>query len=230
MGGTFSVMSSSALSTTADPQAAVDSPAPAPAAPATPHTLVENLAAYVIGAFLMSWGLTLLHAVGGVTGGLAGTSFLISYAGGLPLGVVFFVVNLPFYYFAVRRMGRSFTLRTLAVVALTSALTPLQQELVTLSGMSPWYAAVFGGLCVGLGMIVVFRHNASGGGFGILALHLQDRYGWRAGYVQLALDAVVILCALPLVEPEVVLASLAGVAVLNLVIAMNHRPGRYNGS
>ncbi|MER5479944.1 YitT family protein [Streptomyces sp. NPDC002734] len=225
-------MSSSALSTTADPQAAVDSPAAptAPAAPATPHTLVENLAAYVIGAFLMSWGLTLLHAVGGVTGGLAGTSFLISYAGGLPLGVVFFVVNLPFYYFAVRRMGRSFTLRTLAVVALTSALTPVQQELVTLSGMSPWYAAVFGGLCVGLGMIVVFRHNASGGGFGILALHLQDRYGWRAGYVQLALDAVVILCALPLVEPTVVLASLAGVAVLNMVIAMNHRPGRYNGS
>ncbi|WP_151769908.1 YitT family protein [Streptomyces abyssomicinicus] len=227
-------MSSSALSTEADTRAPVASPAPAvppapPGSQAAPHTLAENIAAYVIGAFLMSWGLTLLHAVQGVTGGLAGASFLVSYAGGVPLGAVFFAVNLPFYYFAVRRMGWSFTLRTLAVVGLTSALTPLQQELVTLSGMSPWYAAVFGGLCVGLGMIVVFRHNASGGGFGILALHLQDRYGWRAGYVQLGLDAVVILCALPLVEPGVVLASLAGVAVLNLVIAMNHRPGRYNG-
>ncbi len=86
-----------------------------------------------------------------------------------------------------------------------------------------------GGGLIGLGMLILFRHRAGLGGFNIVAVYLQDRYGLRAGYFQLGVD-VLILCAALLILPMAQVAlSLVGAAVLNLVIAINHRPGRYIG-
>ena len=62
------------------------------------------------------------------------------------------------------------------------------------------------------------------------ALLAQDRFGWPAGYVQLACDVVIIAAALTVASPAVVAASALGAGLLNLVLVMNHRPGRYLGA
>jgi uncharacterized membrane-anchored protein YitT (DUF2179 family) len=66
------------------------------------------------------------------------------------------------------------------------------------------------------------------GGLNVLALYAQRRWGLSPGKVQLALDAVVLTggCAI-LRDFSRLPASLLAVAVLNLVLAINHRPGRY---
>lgn len=84
-------------------------------------------------------------------------------------------------------------------------------------------------LLIGIGVLIVFRHSASLGGFNVLALPAQERLCWRAGYVQLGFDVAVVLLALTVVPPVGVLLSALGVVVLNTVLAMNHRPGRYLG-
>ena len=43
----------------------------------------------------------------------------------------------------------------------------------------------------------------------------------------MAVDCVIVLLALWTVEPLRVAWSIAGAVALNLVLAMNHRPGRY---
>lgn len=193
------------------------------------HALWEDVIALVTGAFLVSWGMFLLHEIGGVSGGLAGVSFLITYATGWRLGLVFFLVNLPFYYLAWRRMGRAFTLKTLCTVALISVGTGIHRLYIDVSHVAVPYAAVFAGLSIGMGMLVLFRHGASAGGFGIVAAFMQERHGVRAGYVQGALDVVVVLASLALVDLSTLLWSIVGALVLNLVLAINHRPGRYYG-
>ena len=45
--------------------------------------------------------------------------------------------------------------------------------------------------------------------------------------MQLAIDALILLASLALLTPSAWLLSLAGTAVLNLTLAINHRPGRY---
>ncbi len=50
---------------------------------------------------------------------------LIHYATHLPFGVVFFVINLPFYWLSVRRMGAAFTLKTFCAVGLVSLFSDL---------------------------------------------------------------------------------------------------------
>ena len=92
------------------------------------------------------------------------------------------------------------------------------------------YATGVGNLLAGIGMLILFRHRSSLGGLNTMALIIQDSVGWRAGYVQLAFDVVIITSALTVVPAANVIVSAAGAVVLNVVLALNHRPGRYLGA
>ena len=83
------------------------------------------------------------------------------------------------------------------------------------------------GILAGVGLLSLFRHGATLGGVGIVALWLQDSRGIRAGNVQLGFDALVFLGALALFPAPAVGWSLLGAAVLNLIITVNHRRDRY---
>lgn len=194
---------------------------------AAPHTLTEDAVALFTGVLLISMGVALFSAAGLLTGGTAGLAFLLHYATGIGFGKIFFVLNLPFYWLALRKLGRAFTVKTFAAVLLLSLITEVQGQWLQFAQLQPLYAAVAGGLVTGTGFLVLFRHRCSLGGVGIAALYLQDRYGWRAGKVQMAVDCGIVLLALWTVEPLRVAWSIVGAVALNLVLAMNHRPGRY---
>jgi len=192
-----------------------------------PHRLVEDVVALLIGSLALSFGLMLLKDVGGVSGGIAGIAFLVNYSTGWPFGLVFFLINLPFYALAIVRMGWPFTIKTFAVVGLISVLTSFHAANITIEHITPFYACALGGMFMGLAFLALFRHGASAGGLGIFVFYLQDRFGVSAGVVQLCFDAVIVLCALFVADVPTVLASVLGVVVLNVILAMNHRPGRY---
>ena len=140
-----------------------------------------------------------------------------------------FLINLPFYLFAWLSMGRTFTLKTFLAVGLLSVETALMPHWVQFSILSPPFAAVAGGILMGLGVLALMRHKASLGGVGILAFYCQEKLGWRAGNVQLAADACIALSALAVMSPVQVATSVLGVVTLNLILTINHKPGRYNG-
>ena len=191
------------------------------------HTFLEDLQALVTGTLCIALGVAMLNHTGLLTGGTAGLAFLLHYGTGVSFGKLFFLINLPFYWLAWRRMGLRFTAKTFAAVALLSGVTELQPLVLAFSRLQPVYAAAMGGLLMGTGFLMLFRHQASLGGVGIVALVLQRDKGWRAGKVQLAVDVVILLGALFVVEPQRIAYSLIGALTLNLTLAVNHRPGRY---
>lgn len=191
-----------------------------------PHTLLEDALGYVTSIVVTSLGLYLIQSVGAVTGGTAGLSLLVSYWTGLPFEVLFVLVNLPFFGLALSKKGIGFNLRSLGCVIAVSEMTRVHADLLRLDGLDTVYGVVAGNLLVGLGLLVIFRHGASLGGFNVLALLLQERLNLRAGYVQMGLDVSVILLALFVVSPATVLLSALGAVVLNIILAFNHRPGR----
>lgn len=75
---------------------------------------------------------------------------------------------------------------------------------------------------------MLFRHRASLGGLNILALFLQSRFGWRAGWLQMGADVLILLLSLTIVTLPILAISVAGAVTLNLIIALNHRSGRYH--
>jgi uncharacterized membrane-anchored protein YitT (DUF2179 family) len=191
------------------------------------HTPLEDLQALLIGTLLVALAVTLFKHAGLLSGGTAGIAFLMHYLGGWSFGLAYFVINLPFYWVAWRHMGRKFTLRTIAAVVLVSFLSDWLPQHLVLASLDTWVAAILGGVLMGNGFLVLFRHHASLGGLGILALLAQKKRGWRAGHVQMAMDAVIVVAAVATVPLQRVALSVVAAVVLNLVLATNHRPGRY---
>ncbi|WP_285241867.1 YitT family protein [Pseudarthrobacter sp. MEB009] len=218
------------MSTPAATLSAAEKPAHAQGGPATfRHTAAEDILGILTGTFAASLGLYLLKSSEAVTGGTAGLALLFSYSVTVPFGVIFVAVNLPFFILAVWKKGWDFALRTGAAIALVSVMSSLHPLFLGALDIQPAYGVVAGNLLAGVGLLILFRHRSSLGGFNILALILQDRLGWRAGYVQMVLDVAIVLASLALVPVPMVLLSAAGATLLNLILALNHRPGRYLG-
>ena len=196
---------------------------------AVPHTWLDDGHALIAGALFVALGLTMFAHAGLLTGGVAGVAFLISYGTGASLGGLFFLLNLPFYWLAWHRLGREFTLTSFGAVALVSLCTTLAPKVVSFDRLDPWVAAVLGGFLIGFGLLALLRHRASVGGVNILAQTLQERRGWSAGKVQMAVDCCVVLAALWVVEPLRVLQSVLGALAVSAILVLNHKPGRYLG-
>jgi uncharacterized membrane-anchored protein YitT (DUF2179 family) len=195
--------------------------------PVQRHAWYEDAQALLIGTLFVSLGLLMFRHVGLMTGGTVGLALLVKFTSGWAFGPVFFAINLPFYWLAWKRMGLRFTVKTLTAVSLLALLSETLPQWISLQAIHPVFAALAGGLLIGTGFIILFRHKASLGGLNMLVLWLQDRFGWRAGVVQMALDALILLAAWPWVDaPRLALSVLAAVA-MNVALAVNHKPGRY---
>lgn len=196
---------------------------------APPHTPLEDAFGLFNGVLVASLGIYLIQAAGAVTGGTAGLSLLLSYATPMSFGWLFVLINVPAFVVAAWQKGAVFTLKSLACVVAVSLATRVHADLLGLSSLHAAYGVVAGNLLAGSGLLILFRHGASLGGFNVIALLMQEKVGLRAGYVQMGLDVVVVIASVLVVDPGLVLLSALGAVLLNLVLALNHRPGRYLG-
>lgn len=191
------------------------------------HSLTEDVQGIAYGATVAAFAIAILTHLGLVTGQTAGLAVLISYVTGWGFGPVFFVINLPFFWLGWKRMGPAFAAKTFLAVGSMSLLAALIPNWVSFAALDPIFGAIIFGLISGSALLALFRHGASLGGVGILALYLQDRTGFRAGHTQLLFDAALFAIALLVLDLRTVALSFLGAVVVNLVIAINHRRDRY---
>ena len=199
-------------------------------APTPRHSLLEDVQAVVTAAGFVSLGLALFGKAGLVSGGTAGLALLLAKVTPLRFGQLFALLNLPFFWLAWRQMGWRFTVKTFAAIGLVSAATDWLHLVLDIRAVDPLYAAVLGGFLVGMGLLILFRHGGSLGGLNVVALWLQRRGTMRAGVFQMMVDSLVVLASLFVVSPLTIATSVVGALALNVVLAVNHRPGRYLGT
>ncbi len=195
--------------------------------PADRHTALEDFQGILIGTTLVAIAVQFLRASDLFTGQIAGLALITSYPTGYSFGVLFFLMNLPFYALAIRQLGWQFTLKSLGAVTLMSTIADALPLVVTINDVPAWVGATLFGILAGVGLVSLFRHGATLGGVGIVALWLQDTRGIKAGNVQLAFDLCVFLGALLLFPWEAVAWSLLGAVIVNLIMTINHRRDRY---
>lgn len=196
---------------------------------AVKHTLFEDAQALLVAPLFVAFAVLLFRHAGLLTGGTVGIAFLIHYLSHWPIGLLLFAINLPFYYLAIRSMGWSFAIKTFIAVSLLALYTEFLPSLITLQALDRAFAAIMAGFLAGVGLLMLIRHKASLGGLGILVIHLQNTRGWRAGKLQMAADLLILAAAAFVRDPLSVALSILGALALNLVIAVNHKAGRYMG-
>lgn len=195
--------------------------------PSIRHSLAEDAMGLSLGVFVCGLGVHVMAHVGLLTGQTAGIALILSYLTNWSFGAVFFIVNLPFYLLAYFRLGTVFTVKSLISVTALSLVTEFLPLGLTFETLNIGLAAVMSGAMIGIGLLAMFRHGGSLGGMGVVALLIQDTFGFRAGYVQLIADAIIFGVAFFLFPWQIVLWSLIGAVVLNGIIAVNHRRDRY---
>lgn len=194
---------------------------------AAQHSYLEDIVALLVGAMLAALGVQILKASHLLVGGVAGLAFLAHYVWHVPFGTAFFLINLPFFAMSARRMGWIFTVKALAGIATLSALSNLQPELLHIDAEFPAYAAIAGGLLLGVGFLIIFRHGFSAGGTSIVAMRLFQTRGLPVGRTLLVFDLMILLASAWSVGGASAAWSFIGVAALNMVIVMNFNAGRY---
>ena len=192
------------------------------------HSFFEDAQGILIGTLLAALGLTFFKSTGLLIGGTAGLAFLGQYATTFSFSEVFFVINLPFYYLSYRQLGLAFTVKTFISVCLLSIFVEYAPLFMQFKLLDPLYAALIGGLLVGAGLLGLFRHQASLGGLAILAQYLSKNYGMSIGKFQMAVDCIVVILAIFIVDWNAIALSIVGAISYNLILVINHKPGRYS--
>ncbi|MFV0447757.1 MAG: YitT family protein [Vibrio sp.] len=192
------------------------------------HSRKEDWIAIFTGTFIVSQGLFFLKAANLITGGTAGLALLLTHIFPWSFGTLYFFVNMPFYLLAWKRFGVKFSLNTAISCGLVSVFTDHLSNFIAIEHIDAAYCALAGGLLTGLGMLILFRHRSSLGGFNVLCLFIQDKFAISVGKTQLVLDCIIVFASLFYLTPSVIMLSIAGAVILNIVLAMNHKPSRYS--
>lgn len=191
------------------------------------HSIVDDVQGIIIGSLMASFGIAIFTHMNFLIGGTAGLAFLVQYSTPLTFGPVFFVINIPFYVLAVRKLGWEFTIKTFLAVFMVSFLTEMIPLIFEFGDIEPWFAALFGGFLIGSGLLMLFRHKASLGGLNIVSIFLQEQYKISAGKFQMSVDTVIIMAAFFIVDWKALAFSVLASVALNIILAINHKPGRY---
>jgi len=117
-----------------------------------------------------------------IDGGIVGISIMLSYLTKIPLGVLTFVLNLPFLVIGYKQIGKTFVISSLFAnisfsfwVSVFHPIPELTQDMLL--------AAVFGGIILGIGVGMTLRYGGSLDGTEIVALIFSRKLPFSVGQV-----------------------------------------------
>ena len=111
-------------------------------------------------------------------GGVIGVSMMLSYLTHTQLGLLIFLINLPFLVLAFSKLGVRFVLQTLYAVSVLSIFTNVfHWEIAT---KDPLLAPIFGGIILGTGVGLVLKNNASLDGTEIMSIRLSQKFSFMS--------------------------------------------------
>ncbi len=197
--------------------------------------LLVPLVYSVGGSLLFALGVNLIIIpLGLYNGGFMGIAqllrtFLVSFLhlpvpAGVDLsGMIYFIINLPLFYFGLKVLGKEFAVKTLLTVGIQSLLlvavpipsAPVIEDYLT--------ACIIGGIIAGTGTGLVLRGRSSGGGQDIIGLCCSKKYpNVSVGRINILMNIFVYAICLFLFNVEIVVYSLIYTTVLSLAIDRVH--------
>ncbi|GMA48705.1 membrane protein [Alicyclobacillus contaminans] len=150
-------------------------------------------------------------------GGFVGISVLLLYKLHWPLGLTFFLLNIPLLIPAWKKFGHDFILRTTVGVVAVSLFSSLTANL-QLPTPDHLLGALYAGVVTGLGLGLIFRAGATTGGADIIARFVRHWYGYSMGKTLFAIDVLVIGMVAFIIGREVAMYSLVALFVSSRVI------------
>ncbi len=163
-----------------------------------------------------------------IDGGVTGISLLIAETTGLPLGVLIFLLNLPFVLVGRYQISLGFSLKTaLAILLLSISVSFVQMPIITNDKL---LVAVFGGFFLGAGIGLAIRGGCVIDGTEVLSLFVSRRTVFSIGDVILVINVFIFIAAATLLGIEPAMYSmLTYIAASRTVDFLVHGVEEYTG-
>ncbi|MGM0876888.1 MAG: YitT family protein [Bacillota bacterium] len=161
--------------------------------------LIKKLVFVLIGLVITSLGIKILSDSLLTFGGTAGIATIFTYLTNISWGVLFFIVNLPFFFISIQELGKWFTISSLLSITGISLLREWFDLFIPTFDMNIGVAAIIAGLLIGFGVTFVLNNGSSLGGIHILGLYIDKKFGINRGLVLFVCDSFIILFALAMV-------------------------------
>ncbi|MFL2659451.1 MAG: YitT family protein [Alphaproteobacteria bacterium] len=192
------------------------------------HTLIEDIISISIAVIMFTIGALIFKESQLIASGTTGLSLILTYKTNIGFGTWFSIVNAPFFILAFMRMGLKFTILTIFSIISVSLLVDYSPLVIEIKSYNKFVSAIVGGITIGLGMLIMFRHRSSMGALSILGMYLQDIKIIKAGKFMLSIDMAIMIISFYLFDIETVLASTLTLVISNGILIMNHKEGRYS--
>jgi len=154
-------------------------------------------------------------------GGIAGIAIIFYHLWGIPVGVLYFLLNVPVFIWAYFRLDRRILLTTFFSVAFNSLFMELFIRFLNHGAVTNelFLAIIYGSALSGLGIGTTYRSHGSLGGTDLLAQIVYTYVDIPFGQIVILLDMVVIITsAIIFRNANLALMPLIGLFILGKVV------------
>ena len=123
-------------------------------------------------------------------GGVAGISIIINKLTLIPLGLIVFVLNIPFIYIGFRNLGKKFLIRALYCIILFSVSLELFRDWNSFTE-DMLLATVYGGLLLGIGVGLVIRSGGCVDGTESVAIVISKKTSFSVGQIVMCFNIII---------------------------------------
>ena len=123
-------------------------------------------------------------------GGVVGVSIMINALSNIPLGILTFVINLPFLIFGMFKIGRRFIIHSGLGMLSFSIFVGVFEKWIEVT-QDELLAVVFGGVILGIGVGLVIRSGGCLDGTETVAIILNRKFKWQVGQTVLIFNVVI---------------------------------------
>lgn len=138
-------------------------------------------------------------------------------------GIIYYIINIPIFYWAYKAVGKRFCLRSLIAVTIQTifmTLIPIPKEPIL---SDPLVGCIIGGLIGGTGVGLLLRAHSSGGGQDIIGVIFSKKYpGVSVGKMAILTNIFVYAICLIMFDLEITVYSLIYTTVFALICDRVH--------
>lgn len=158
-------------------------------------TEIKNIVLITIGSLFLAGGVVFfLYPAKIITGGTPGLGLLIHYLTQISIGKAMLAINLPLLLIGKKYLRTGFAIRTIFAMLMTSFFVDFLVYAADFPKVSSLLlSTLYGGVCVGIGIGLVLKADASAGGTTIIARIIASKTQMKPGSVIMMLDAIIII-------------------------------------
>ncbi|WP_053366944.1 YitT family protein [Bacillus sp. FJAT-27245] len=160
---------------------------------------LKNILFILLGTAIMSFGIVNFNIQNKLAeGGVTGITLLLYFLFKINPAYTNLLINIPLFFMGWKLLGRkSFVYTVIGTVGVSVFLWIFQKFPIEMSLKNDLLlAALFAGVCIGVGLGIIFRFGGTSGGVDIIARVAQKYWGISMGRTMFLFDAIVILASL----------------------------------